>query len=54
MKFAFILFYFSLLGFVVLYGANTYWLIAIYLKHRNRPDEASDGPLARSLLPQVK
>ncbi|MFQ5499883.1 MAG: glycosyltransferase family 2 protein [Candidatus Zixiibacteriota bacterium] len=53
MKSAFIMFYFSLLGFVVLYGVNTYWLITIYLKHRKKPDEAPDGPLARSQFPQV-
>ncbi len=53
MKTAFIIFYFSLLGFVALYGAHLYWLIFLYIKNRHRKLEAAPGPLGRTDFPII-
>ena len=53
MKTAFIIFYFSLLGFVALYGGHLYWLIILYIKNRHRKLEAGPGPLGRTDFPIV-
>jgi len=52
-KTAFIVFYFTLLGFVALYGAHLYWLIILYIKNRHRQLDAPPGTLGRTDFPIV-
>lgn len=50
MRELFIGFYFFLLFFVAFYGIQIYWLVFLYLRHRNRPHLKPPDNLARPMI----
>lgn len=52
MKFAFITFYFVLLGLLSLYGIYLYWIIALYFR-RGEDNSPTNGSVGRSSFPFV-
>ena len=53
MKTGFIVFYFSLLFFIAVYGIHLYWMIIVYRKNRNRKLEPESGDIGVTEFPKV-